>query len=53
MHGSRNLISCSKDGALRDISLLNEFQSMDFSIKNLQKGKIRNEQGDCQLGKVT
>ena len=31
MHGARNLISCSADGALRDISLLNEFQSMDFS----------------------
>jgi len=25
MHGARNLISCSADGALRDISLLNEF----------------------------
>jgi hypothetical protein len=36
MHGARNLISCSADGALRDISLLNEFQSMDFSVKNLK-----------------
>ena len=25
MQGARNLISCSKDGNLRDISLLNEF----------------------------
>jgi len=25
MHGARNLLSCSADGALRDISLLNEF----------------------------
>ena len=25
MHGARNLITCSKDGNLRDISLLNEF----------------------------
>ena len=24
-HGARNLITCSKDGNLRDISLLNEF----------------------------
>ena len=50
MHGARNLISCSADGALRDISLLNEFQSMDFSVKNLAKGRVRNEQGDCKLG---
>jgi U3 small nucleolar RNA-associated protein 21 len=53
MHGARNLISCSADGALRDISLLNEFQSMDFSQKNLKKGNVRNDKGDCQLGKVT
>lgn len=32
-HGARNLITCSKDGNLRDISLLNEFQSMNFSKK--------------------
>ena len=37
MHGARNLITCSKDGNLRDISLLNEFQSMNFSRKNLKK----------------
>ena len=53
MHGARNLISCSADGALRDISLLNEFHSMDFSIKNLSKGRVRNEEGDGKLGKVT
>jgi U3 small nucleolar RNA-associated protein 21 len=53
MHGARNLVSCSKDGALRDISLLNEFQSMDFSVKNLKKGLVRNDEGDCKLGKVT
>jgi hypothetical protein len=53
MHGARNIISCSADGALRDISLLNEFQSMDFSQKNLKKGNVRNDKGDCQLGKVT
>ena len=32
--GARNLITCAKDGNLRDISLLNEFQSMNFSKKN-------------------
>lgn len=32
--GARNLITCSPDGNLRDISLLNEFQSMNFSKKN-------------------
>ena len=32
-HGARNLITCSQDGNLRDISLLNEFQSMNFSKK--------------------
>jgi WD40 repeat protein len=31
--GARNLVTCSKDGNLRDISLLNEFQSMNFSKK--------------------
>lgn len=35
MQGARNLISCSKDGNLRDISLLNEFQSVNFSKKKL------------------
>jgi U3 small nucleolar RNA-associated protein 21 len=30
-HGARNLITCSTDGTLRDISLLNELQSMNFS----------------------
>jgi U3 small nucleolar RNA-associated protein 21 len=53
MHGARNLISCANDGTLRDISLLNEFQSMDFSQKNLSKGLIRNEEGSCRLGKIT
>lgn len=52
MHGARNLLSCSSDGALRDISLLNEFQSMDFSKKNLVTGRVRNEEGDCVLGAV-
>lgn len=52
MHGARNLISCSADGNLRDISLLNEFQSLDFSQKNLKKGAIRNEEGNMQLGKI-
>ena len=33
MQGARNLITCSKDGNLRDISLLNELQSMNFSRK--------------------
>jgi len=33
MHGARNLITCSADGNLRDISLLNELQSMNFSKK--------------------
>ena len=53
MHGARNLLSCSADGNLRDISLLNEFQSMDFSQKNLKKGLVRNEEGDMKLGKIT
>lgn len=52
MHGARNLISCSNDGNLRDISLLNEFQSMDFSQKNLVKGLVRNEEGNCKLGSI-
>ena len=33
MQGARNLITCSKDGNLRDVSLLNELQSMNFSRK--------------------
>ena len=53
MHGARNLLSCSADGTLRDISLLNEFQSMDFSQKNLVKGAVRNEEGNMKLGKIT
>ena len=31
------MISCSKDGNLRDISLLNEFMSMNFSQKKQLK----------------
>jgi WD40 repeat protein len=37
-HGAKNLISCSKDGNLRDINLLNEFMSMNFSKKKQLKG---------------
>ena len=37
MQGARHLISCSKDGNLRDISLLNEFMSMNFSQKKQLK----------------
>lgn len=37
--GARNLITCSKDGHLRDISLLNEFQSMNFSKKKQLKNR--------------
>lgn len=37
MQGARNLLTCSKDGNLRDISLLNEFQSMNFSKKRQLK----------------
>ena len=33
MQGARNLITCSVDGNLRDISLIKEFQSMNFSKK--------------------
>jgi U3 small nucleolar RNA-associated protein 21 len=43
--GARNLITCAKDGNLRDISLLNEFQSMNFSKKK-QMTKV-NEGLDC------
>ena len=37
LQGARNLITCSKDGNLRDISLLNELQSLNFSKKKLEK----------------
>ena len=33
MMGARNIISCSADGAIRDVCLHNEFQSIDFSKK--------------------
>ena len=33
MQGARDLITCSKDGNLRKVSLLNEFQSVNFSRK--------------------
>ena len=33
MQGARNLVTCSADGNLRDVSLLNEFQSINFSKK--------------------
>lgn len=39
MQGARNLITCSKDGHLRDIALLNEFMSMSFSRKKELKNK--------------
>ncbi len=50
--GARNIISCAPDGSLRDISLLNEFQSINFSQKNLQKSEILRDEGDQGLGKV-
>lgn len=51
--GARNIISCSPDGQLRDISLMNEFQSMNFSKKNMQKSTdIIRDSGDSGLGKV-
>jgi U3 small nucleolar RNA-associated protein 21 len=37
MQGARNILTCSKDGHLRDISLLNEFMSMNFSKKKQLK----------------
>lgn len=52
MQGARNLISCSEDGRLRDISLLNEFQSIDFSRKNLKTGRLQSERGDGLVGSV-
>lgn len=50
--GARNIISCSSDGQLRDISLLNEFQSMNFSKKNFQTSKIKRDEGDLGVGAV-
>jgi hypothetical protein len=51
--GARNIISCAPDGSLRDISLLNEFQSINFSQKNLQKtSEIIRDEGDKGLGKI-
>ena len=52
MHGARNLISCSKDGALRDICLHSEFQSMNFSTKNLRQGRITSSNGDGKVGAI-
>ena len=52
MHGARNIISCSNNGNIRDISLHNEFQSMDFSQKNLTKGRITKHDGEGKLGAV-
>jgi U3 small nucleolar RNA-associated protein 21 len=46
--GARNVITSAGDGSLRDISLLNEFQSMKFSIKQLVKKGT--EQGEESLG---
>ena len=51
-HGAKNLISCSADGALRDTCLHNEFQSLDFSIKNLNTGKLRSHNGLTELTPV-
>ena len=50
--GARNIISCAPDGSLRDISLLNEFQSMNFSKKNMMKSEIAKEEGDQGIGKI-
>jgi len=52
MQGARNILSCSADGAIRNINLLNEFASVDFSKKHLQKGRLRNENGSTSLGPV-
>jgi len=41
---ARNLLSCGKDGHLRDISLLNEFASMNFS----QKKALKSMHDGCQ-----
>lgn len=38
---------------MRDISLLNEFQSMNFSSKYLYKSELRREVGDAGIGAVT
>ena len=48
MQGARNLLTCSKDGNLRDISLLNEFQSMNFS----KKKQLRSIEDGLQSGSV-
>ena len=42
-------MSCSADGALRDTCLHNEFQSLDFSTKNLNSGKLRSHNGLSEL----
>jgi len=49
---SRHLISAAEDGNLRDISLLNEFQSMNFSKKNLAKISVKREDGQ-NIGTVS
>jgi U3 small nucleolar RNA-associated protein 21 len=52
--GARNIVSCAPDGSLRDISLLNEFQSMNFSQKNLKQSAdlLREEGESSSIGKV-
>jgi hypothetical protein len=47
-------VSCAPDGSLRDISLLNEFQSMNFSQKNLKQSAdlLREEGESSSIGKV-
>mmetsp|Transcript_16459 Transcript_16459/g.27936 ORF Transcript_16459/g.27936 Transcript_16459/m.27936 type:complete len:496 (+) Transcript_16459:1240-2727(+) len=51
MQGARNIIACAQDGSLRDINLLNEFASLDFSRKNFQGFKHKENQLD--FGRVT
>lgn len=46
-------MSCASDGYLRDISLINEFQSTNFSSKYLKKSELRRELGDAGVGPVT
>jgi U3 small nucleolar RNA-associated protein 21 len=48
---SRHIISAAQDGYLRDISLLNEFQSMNFSKKNLGRNSVKREDGE-DIGQV-
>lgn len=48
--GARNVVTSSGDGSLRDISLLNEFQSMKFSVKQLIKRGT--EQGADTIGAI-